>query len=143
MVSQFALPRSTREFAKRKDVQDVGFITEAAQNAPRLGRYLADALEAAGKSAPEIFKQTGWSKDIDGVWHYEYGDQAMKVREDNPNLNIQKESFQEDKSLSQRDPGYKAMTMRHRAFNEGRPAWRAGYGANLTPRFEVMSIRRW
>ena len=58
------------------------------QDGPELLRYLALKLFDEGKKPAEIFTQTGWSKDIDNVWRYEYGDQKMKLREDNPNLDV-------------------------------------------------------
>jgi hypothetical protein len=87
MVSQFALPKSIREETKRSDVQNVGYT----KYGPALLKHLAEQLFGEGVSPRKIFKQTGWSKDVDGEWHYEYGDAGMKVREDNPNLDIQTE----------------------------------------------------
>lgn len=41
---------------------------------PQLAKMLAHKLDEAGVHPEQIFKQTGWFKDLDNLWKYEVGD---------------------------------------------------------------------
>ena len=52
---------------------------EKAINAPLAKLNEAKALEAAGTTPEDIFKQTGWLKGVDGKWRFEIPDNITKI----------------------------------------------------------------
>jgi hypothetical protein len=60
-------------------VERAGFITELSHMAPMLAKRLAENLEKSRLDPRQIYKQTGWFRDVDGKWIYKVGDQAMRL----------------------------------------------------------------
>lgn len=52
---------------------------EKAINAPLVKLNESKALEAAGTTPEDIFKQTGWLKGVDGKWRFEIPDNITKI----------------------------------------------------------------